>query len=350
METKSITRPCPFCKAECSRGARSCPSCSAQFPWTEELEEIRDLIREREVSRLRATSALVTEVFDAARGQGTVSISTLKGFVFAWLFPRTIIVLGSILAGLALGVQTYIIWNQTRLLEIQATAARIEEIDRLRERQTSIRQSTRKLKNISALMGAAAAHSLGLKATCAVDSGACETSLYDVMKLVSAYPSPKLERNRKTAVWIDLVNNSRVTSGKIQGFDSGTTSFLDDALDDALASCAVPEDEAFGLYARYRMLLSITRDTQPSKAPMSREEMQGTMDSFFNMTFGGPNEMVYGAAPISEMVEGFSILYASIADGTEKLIEACKERNASTVARLAKLEDDLRTGSEQGAK
>lgn len=341
MESISTTRICPFCKAEYARGARRCPACAADFPWAEELDELRDLIREREVSRVRATSALVGEVFDAARGKGAVSIATLKGFVFSWLFPRSIIVIGSALAGIALGAQTYIIWNQTKLLEVQAATARIEEIDRLRERQNSIRQSTRKLRNISALMVGAAKRAAALQAACKADPGACEASLYEVMNMIKEYPPSHHASNAKTAVWIGLLRSNKAITGQIQGFDAGTTSFLDDEFDNALAACAVPENDAFGLYAQYSMLLAITKDIQPSTSPMSKVEMQGTMDLFFNMTFGGPNELVYGDAPISQMVQGFLFLYGAIAEGTEKLIEACNDRNASTVARLAKLEEEL---------
>jgi hypothetical protein len=63
-----------------------------------------------------------------------VSIAAVKGFITAWLFPRIVIVLGSILGLLFLALQTYILWSQTKILSVQSDAAQIERAERLRER------------------------------------------------------------------------------------------------------------------------------------------------------------------------------------------------------------------------
>lgn len=137
---------CPYCKEACPHGASACSSCGASFPWVREIAELRDQIKERETSRLRATTTLVDELFRASRGERAVSLAALKGFVGAWLFPRALIVIGSLAGVILLGMQTYILWSQSKMLTSQAEAAKEDRANRLRERLMIVRGSLIQLK------------------------------------------------------------------------------------------------------------------------------------------------------------------------------------------------------------
>src|SRR5687768_16409259 len=99
---------CFSCNAICDPGRDHCASCAAIFPWVAELRDLRNAMKESEPSRFRATAVLADELVHALRGEGRVSPSAMKGFLFAWLLPRVVVVLGSLLATVVLCVQTYI--------------------------------------------------------------------------------------------------------------------------------------------------------------------------------------------------------------------------------------------------
>ena len=102
---------CPNCGQQTLGEATSCSHCAKDFPWTLQIGKLQDQIKERETNRVRATATLVQEAFEAAKSGKPVSLAAIKGFVTSWLFPRTIIVLGSLLGGVVLVAQTYILWN-----------------------------------------------------------------------------------------------------------------------------------------------------------------------------------------------------------------------------------------------
>jgi hypothetical protein len=126
---------CPYCRHQLGTGEiQACAQCGQLFPWSRDFHSLQDQLKERETSRLRATYTLVEELLAAGRSGKPLSLSAVKGFVTAWLFPRTVIVLGSLLAGAVLSAQTYILYRQTNLLRVQADAAKIEQERTLRER------------------------------------------------------------------------------------------------------------------------------------------------------------------------------------------------------------------------
>lgn len=129
---------CPYCKSEQIDESSECTECKAHFPWIRGLDELRQQMKERETSRLRATTTLIHEAIEASRGGPPITLSAIKGFAASWLFPRTFIVLGSLAGALLLGLQTWVIWGQTRLLTQQAEAAREEQAVRLRERLSTL--------------------------------------------------------------------------------------------------------------------------------------------------------------------------------------------------------------------
>jgi len=84
---------------------------------------------------------LIDEVYAAGKGGKPVSVAAIKGFAFAWLFPRTVIVVGSIISGLVLVAQTVILYRQmgvmeaqTELMRGQTAAAQLDRAEKLRLR------------------------------------------------------------------------------------------------------------------------------------------------------------------------------------------------------------------------
>jgi hypothetical protein len=132
---------CPYCQKPYKEEDGSCAECKALFPWAIEAKAIREDIKSREVNRGRATFTLIDELFTQGKGGKPVSAAALKGFAFAWLFPRTLIVIGSAITGAVLIAQTAIIYKQTQLLEgqtdlmqKQTAAAQLEQAEKLRVR------------------------------------------------------------------------------------------------------------------------------------------------------------------------------------------------------------------------
>lgn len=132
---------CPYCQAAYKEEDGKCAECKALFPWAIEAREIREDIKSREVNRGRATFTLIEEIYKYGKEGKPVSMAAMKGFAFAWLFPRTVILLGSILAGAVLVVQTAIIYRQNELIEgqnelmqKQTVAMQLEHTEKLRLR------------------------------------------------------------------------------------------------------------------------------------------------------------------------------------------------------------------------
>ncbi len=135
------TLKCLHCGADYVEQEDRCKLCRKEPPWRSEVEALKRQLKEREPNRGRATSTLIEEAFSAARGGPPITVDAIKGFVYAWLFPRTLIVIGSVVTGVALIVQTFILVRQTELLAEQTrqlakqtSAARLSQDERLRER------------------------------------------------------------------------------------------------------------------------------------------------------------------------------------------------------------------------
>jgi hypothetical protein len=130
----SPSATCPFCKAAYEIGCTACPTCQTTFPWTADIERLKDEIKSREPSRVRASLALAEEVVETIRTGKPVSSGAIKGLITAWLLPRTVIVMGYLIGATILALQTWILWNQTQFLATQTRAAQIEQAAKLRER------------------------------------------------------------------------------------------------------------------------------------------------------------------------------------------------------------------------
>lgn len=133
-DAESQRMTCVFCKQEVAADSSSCPACGKDFPWVEQLNRMRELMKEREPNRLRATWVVVEEVFDYLKTGKPLSQSAIKGLIGAWLFPRALIVVGSVVTGLVLIAQTVILARQTAFLDVQTKAAQIEQESNLRGR------------------------------------------------------------------------------------------------------------------------------------------------------------------------------------------------------------------------
>lgn len=124
---------CPYCKADYEEENGHCKSCNEPFPWTVGDSRLRDEIKSREVNRGRATFTLIEEIHRAVNGGPRVSLAALKGFAFAWMYPRVIIAIGSIAMLAVVIIQTMIFYRQTELIQVQSDAAAVEKAARLQE-------------------------------------------------------------------------------------------------------------------------------------------------------------------------------------------------------------------------
>jgi hypothetical protein len=126
---------CPYCEKDLADGgSEKCEHCGKVFPWAQQFARVQDELKSREPNRLRATLTLVEEIVGQARGVRPLSLAAIKGFVAAWMFPRTVIVLGSLLGALVLFAQTALIYRQNSLMEVQVRAYAYEQEARIRDR------------------------------------------------------------------------------------------------------------------------------------------------------------------------------------------------------------------------
>lgn len=173
---------CPYCSSENKRTALSCSACWREFPWTLEIESLRDEIKARETNRFRATYTLVEEVLGAARDGKPVSLAAIRGFITALLFPRTVILVGSIAGGVLLALQTYVIWSQTKLVRQQAEAAQVDRADKLRTRLARINAIASDLNLLETHLKTLARADFQLKDISKCDESCREVSLHDALK------------------------------------------------------------------------------------------------------------------------------------------------------------------------
>lgn len=133
---------CPYCREACLRpDMSSCPKCQAPLPWAAVAKELRDEMKARETSRLRATATLVHEISGALSGGPRPSIQAVTGLVNAWMLPRVVLVVGSMLGGIAVVLQLFVLMKQTEVMQGQtellarqtiSTDAQLAEIYRAR--------------------------------------------------------------------------------------------------------------------------------------------------------------------------------------------------------------------------
>jgi uncharacterized protein YjbI with pentapeptide repeats len=112
-------QPCPFCAAPNPPDAKECQSCKRPFPWASAEERITNAIKERETNRVRATMTLIEDLYGTLQKGKASPLSSLKGLIFSLLFPKAILIVGSIFGGALLAVQTAIIYQQYKLQEAQ---------------------------------------------------------------------------------------------------------------------------------------------------------------------------------------------------------------------------------------
>lgn len=195
--TTQTTISCPSCGQKTVSDSRSCASCQAAFPWSLQFERLEDQIKERESNRIRATATLVQEAFEAAKGGKPISLAAIKGFVASWIFPRAVVVLGSLLGVIVLVAQTYILWNQTRLLELQARAAQLEQVVKIRDRLASISGQIAALTRLREAYG---------KTLSQIDCTAetCKSTLVQKTLMDLREDNPVAPRSDSQQVWVSL--------------------------------------------------------------------------------------------------------------------------------------------------
>lgn len=231
---------CPYCRAEVAESDARCDACQIRFPWAVRDEQIEQTIKERETSTLRATMTLAAEVYAYARGGQPPSFAAMKGFLTAWLFPRVIIAVGSILATAVLVAQTAIIWRQTQLLEVQADAAQLDRVERLRAR---VSRFDKHINNLSSMKRGLQAME---RAAANCDTGCQnEPMISAIQRLLPKRRSTSAQRPSAGSTWFvqlkEAMNESGGwATGEIRGYvtDAGLDCLVESKLTESVIASA----------------------------------------------------------------------------------------------------------------
>ena len=85
-----------------------------------ELKRLEGMIKEREVSTLRAAKTLLEDLSKYRSGQETeFPYPAFMGLIFAYLRPRLVLIVGSLMAAIFTFVQVYILFKQNELIDLQ---------------------------------------------------------------------------------------------------------------------------------------------------------------------------------------------------------------------------------------
>ncbi len=82
-------------------------------------DELDRKLKERETSRWRATVTLAQDVVNYAKDGKEIPFESIKGFIYALLFPRLFIIIGSIIGAIVLILQLIVLDRQTDILSEQ---------------------------------------------------------------------------------------------------------------------------------------------------------------------------------------------------------------------------------------
>jgi hypothetical protein len=262
---------CPYCRASNSDGASKCVECGTIFPWSAEIAKLHDELKSRETNRIRAAATLVSEIFSAAQGGKPVSMAAVMGFVTSWLFPRAMIVLGSIAGALLLGIQTYILWNQTTLLSLQTRAAQIEQAAKLRERVAANAVLVTALKRLSQAYSATLSVS-----TCM--SSECKNSLVWPTLAGLAEDSPViLPEGELKSSWLDASRQLHslaaaagaiVKNPEVELEKRSNLSIVNDLIRPATTQCLYDASKTTKLISRANAMALLTKNGMWVEAPL----------------------------------------------------------------------------------
>lgn len=251
---------CPFCTAPYQEVEGKCFQCKAPFPWAVEAATVRDALKEREVNRGRATLTLIDEVFAQSKGGKPVSLAAIKGFAFAWLFPRTIIVIGSVITGLVLVAQTIIIWQQTALLKDQTLAAQFQQAEIIRARIPKVEETIERLAEAEARRQSAFLWTKVIPLTCSPD---CERVV--LSDVIGSPPSTERDAIKArdylatshTAVFHEWIRtaDTRMPDGDVWPDPSP----FGQLLEEAHTRCGTPRDEMRRAVQAFNLVASLHR-------------------------------------------------------------------------------------------
>jgi hypothetical protein len=245
---------CPYCKTPNSAEAKECSECHEIFPWAADVAKLREELKEREVNRGRATFTLIDEAFGAATGGKPISVAAIKGFAFAWLFPRALIVVGSLLTGIVLGIQTFILFQQTRLLQDQTRAAQYAQTESLRARVLATERVLDSMRSM-ARYAAEARAAAGVVETFSTACGICSTTTFAKAMSPSsdnvAEPQDRMQRH-----FVLLDRFARRVALAAGGAEHVEATEVAQRVDDANKHCGFPLASARRFAAYYASIRS----------------------------------------------------------------------------------------------
>lgn len=354
---------CPFCQEPHPAEAQACPSCLKPFPWMAAAEKLREEMKERETNRGRATMTLLEEVVGAAKGERPVSLAAVKGFAFAWLFPRALIVLGSIATGLLIAAQTMILYQQTRLLRMQAQSSQVDQAERMRDRIVDTNSLADRLALVS--------RSLERGGT-AIDCEGCAVSMMSAMtelrnegpgrsvqagRSLSAGASFLRERLRELEA-LDQEMESHIEPTKSDSAPArrGTQlsvavrkqenasekgSWLIGAVELAQLLCLLPQADAARLRAKFDAL-GVWSSGSTRWSDETRINQSSELVEILRNAVDDPQLRQHAFRATATTVGQFSQLAATVraelAQGVGKVVERCRAKSARDLDVLASIE------------
>lgn len=204
------SQPCPFCSAENLVDASLCSSCLKSFPWKDTELRLTNAIKEREVSRLRATLTLAEDIYKSVREGKPIPVSSIKGLIFSLLMPRALLIVGSLFGAILLAVQTYLLYRQYTVMELQNSIL-------VRQSQLDIFDKTQRFRELLSRTPIDAS----CKPTGTIDDSAKSeqawprantSAVTQIMQLAQTYPDAALPA--LNALVLDA--NASVSSGALQ--------------------------------------------------------------------------------------------------------------------------------------
>lgn len=333
-DTCQAAAACPYCKGALRPiDTKQCPSCQATFPWDRGIADLkRELqleLKERETGRIRATLTLVDEVFSHAKGGPPVTLAAIKGFVNAWLLPRVVVVVGSMLAALVLIVQTWILFQQTRLIDVQARAARFEQEVLTQARLRDIQEVQVRWQSMR---------------------GVLDRGVYEDLCREGCDQAAVRDQKRSTDIQMRLIAHQRMSRRILRlpqtESEQQTLKYGDEARNDA-RTCLLPANDVLPLVQSAHRYETYLLDARVLRKPLTLEEAHrniATLESLYSQMGGETREVASPSPSYKELFDHAKVGEAPFLEAVKRLLGSCEQLWAFHTSNLARMRTDSGRG------
>ena len=125
---------CPYCRYENNDDTDRCLGCHAAFPWSRDVTLLKDQLGKLTKDQDRIARALRQAGSTSHVSDESAQPTDAHGSLFTRIRRLAIIILGSVGGTLLLGVQTYILHQQTDLIAKQTEALSLDQSSHIRDR------------------------------------------------------------------------------------------------------------------------------------------------------------------------------------------------------------------------